>query len=401
MSANGHSPVPGSPAAWAPTSMPARRDGPPYHMTEMIEAEPALARRILDRLSDPNGAAAELARRIRAAAASRRPVIATGCGTSEHGAQAVAAIVGEGLRIVGLPSASGAGGSPVAAQAFEAALDETLGSESGILVAISHEGATWATNEALVAARARGIETALITVSDRSPGAALADVVVTTAELDTSWCHTIGYLSPVLAAVAIAAHIRGERPDAPAIESLLAAALTPDAIAATEEVAARLAAVDRVVVVASGADPIAAHELVLKIEEGTHLPAAMRDLETLLHGHLAGMDERTGVVAILADRHALDRRVERLRTALAACSEIRSPAGAIVSRAASEAIPAALTPTGRIVVDGADSLAPAVGALLATAIPLQLLTERLARALGVDPDPIRRDDPAYLRAASV
>lgn len=401
MTTNGHSRAIGSSAPWAATSMPVRRDGPPYHMTEMIEAEPVLARRILDRLSDPEGAAAELARRIRSTVAAGRPVIVTGCGTSEHAAQALAEILRDGLRIVGLPSTHGAGGSPVAVQAFEAALDETLGAEAGILVAVSHEGATWATNEALAAARAAGVETALITVSDRSPGAALAEVVVTTAELDASWCHTVGYLSPVLAAVAIAAHIRGERPDVATVESLLAAALTPDRIATTERVASGLAGVDRVIVVAGGADRVAARELVLKIEEGTHLPAAMRDLETLLHGHLAGMDERTGVVAILADRRSLDRRIERLRTALAACAEIRASAAAIVTETASDGLPSALTPLGRLVVGASDSLAPAVGALLATAIPLQLLTERIARARGVDPDPIRRDDPAYLRAASV
>ena len=40
-----------------------------------------------------------------------------------------------------------------------------------------------------------------------------------------------------------------------------------------------------------------------------------------------------------------------------------------------------------------------VAALLGTATPLQLLTERLARARGTDPDPIRRDDPRYRSAA--
>jgi hypothetical protein len=40
-----------------------------------------------------------------------------------------------------------------------------------------------------------------------------------------------------------------------------------------------------------------------------------------------------------------------------------------------------------------------VAALVGSTVPLQLLTERLARARGVDPDPIRRDDPTYLRAA--
>ncbi len=45
------------------------------------------------------------------------------------------------------------------------------------------------------------------------------------------------------------------------------------------------------------------------------------------------------------------------------------------------------------------SLPAPVAALFATATPLQLLTERLARARGTNPDPIRRDDPRYLAAA--
>ncbi len=40
-----------------------------------------------------------------------------------------------------------------------------------------------------------------------------------------------------------------------------------------------------------------------------------------------------------------------------------------------------------------------VAALLGTATPLQLLTERLARARGTNPDLIRRDDPVYAGAA--
>jgi len=50
-------------------------------------------------------------------------------------------------------------------------------------------------------------------------------------------------------------------------------------------------------------------------------------------------------------------------------------------------------------VPNATGLPRVVASLLGTTTPLQLLTERLARIRGVDPDPIRRDDPAYLRAA--
>jgi hypothetical protein len=38
--------------------------------------------------------------------------------------------------------------------------------------------------------------------------------------------------------------------------------------------------------------------------------------------------------------------------------------------------------------------------LLGTATPLQLLTERIARARGTNPDAIRRDDQRYRDAAA-
>jgi hypothetical protein len=44
---------------------------------------------------------------------------------------------------------------------------------------------------------------------------------------------------------------------------------------------------------------------------------------------------------------------------------------------------------------------PAASALLGAALPLQLLAERLARARGVNPDTIGREDPRQMAAASV
>ena len=40
-------PLPGPPDPWAGTDTPSRRDGPPFHMTDMIAAEPAVAERIV------------------------------------------------------------------------------------------------------------------------------------------------------------------------------------------------------------------------------------------------------------------------------------------------------------------------------------------------------------------
>ena len=74
---------------------------------------------------------------------------------------------------------------------------------SGLVIGVTHEGGTPATNAALSAARDAGARTAVITVTDRSPAAALADLVVETGELDQSWCHTVGFVSPLVAASAI------------------------------------------------------------------------------------------------------------------------------------------------------------------------------------------------------
>lgn len=389
-------PLPGPPEPWASTEVPALRSGPPWHMTEMIEAEPALAGRLLARLAGPTSSAARLAGAVRDAAASGRPVVVVGCGTSEHGALGMAEILREAAELAGLRSRPGEAGAAVALQAFEVALEPPRG---GLVIGISHEGATGATNRALEAARGAGAQIGLVTATGRSPAGALADAGLTieTGELDQSWCHTVGYVSPLLAAAAIGAHLSGRPLDAGAVVGLLRAGLARALDA--EAMAAALADAGTMLVIGSGADRTAARELVLKIEEATWLPSAMRDLETFLHGHLPATDGETGLVLILAESRARDARIKRAAEALAAAREVGIRAGAILAADASAALDASLTPAGRIVVPETLALPAAVAALVGTAIPLQLLTERLARARGTNPDPIRRDDPRYLRAA--
>lgn len=427
-------PLPGTPDPWAGSAMPSRRDGPPFHMTEMIEAEPRLGVRIVERVSD-TGSAGRLADAVWDAYTAARPIVTVGCGTSEHGALAVAEVLAEALamsrfreptpRSVPDPAAllevgntpgmtPGEAGAPIAVQAFEASLIPALG-RGGLVIGVSHEGGTSATNEALKVARDWGSTVAIITASDRSPGARLADIVVETAELDQSWCHTVGYVSPIVASVAVGREVmvrdqvRGSDVppvDLSAIRGVLEAGLLPESVSAVERMARHIATCDRVIVIGSGIDRIAARELVLKIEEGAHMPAAMRDTETLLHGHLAGVDEHTALVAIASGSDAIARepRSRRLSQALRAALAIGiKPCVILASHWSADldsAIDSDLTPAGRIHIPaGHHGLSEAAAALLGTAVPLQLLTERLARARKVDPDPIRRDDPTYLRAA--
>ena len=382
-------PLPGPPDPWASTDTPGPRSGPPYHMTDMIAAEPALARRVLTSQTGADSQAAALATAIATAARGNRPIVVTGCGTSEHAALGTVEILREAARAAGLP-----GPGPVAAQAFELSLDPPA---DALVIGVSHEGATTATNAALAAARAAGSRTALLTVSRRSPGAHLADLVVETHELDQGWCHTVGYLSPLLAATAVGSHLSGRAIDADAVARVLEAGGSDETGA--ERIAGRFADSAHLIVMASGADRPAGRELVLKVEEASWLPSAYRDLETFLHGHLPATGTDTALVLILADRDGRAERVGRAQGALRAARAVGIRSAAILAADLDGAFAADLTPAGRMLASEAPTLPAAVAAVLATATPLQLLTERLARARGTDPDPIRRDDPRYAAAA--
>ena len=151
--------------------------------------------------------------------------------------------------------------------------------------------------------------------------------------------------------------------------------------------------------IASGADRPAGRELVLKVEEAAWLPSAYRDLETFLHGHLPATSRDTGLVLILTDRDRRPERLARARQALAAVKVIGLRAAAIVASGVDTELDPILTPAGRLVTAEAPDLPAPVAALLGSATPLQLMTERLARARGTNPDLIRREDPVYLAAA--
>jgi fructoselysine-6-P-deglycase FrlB-like protein len=126
----------------------------------------------------------------------------------------------------------------------------------------------------------------------------------------------------------------------------------------------------------------------------------MRDLETFLHGHLPATGPETGLVLILTEREHRDERSRRARQALAATRAVGVRVAAILADGVDAAIPRDATPAGRLVVPDARALPAPVAALLGSATALQLLTERIARARGTNPDPIRRDDPRYREASA-
>jgi fructoselysine-6-P-deglycase FrlB-like protein len=313
------------------SDMPELRPGPPWAMEEMILLEPGLVGPIL------------------AAPAIADPLVLTGCGTSEHAAMAGAALLGGRSR-----------------DAFEASLDPQRG---GVLIAVSHEGGTAATLAALAAADA-----ATILVTARPERARDADLVVATPLCDTSWCHTVGYLSPLLAFTAIAGHV-DPAPVSAAIEGMLA---RREAIAGAARV---LSGCERLLVAASGVDEVTARELALKIEEGVHVPVTPLGLEKILHGHLPAAGARTGLVVLRLDRRDAERRDKRARDVAAAAAELSMPTV--------------------LLGDLPETSLPAVpAALLAGALAAQLLTLELVLAAGTNPDLIRREEEPYRAAAA-
>jgi glutamine---fructose-6-phosphate transaminase (isomerizing) len=310
-------------------------------MEEMILDEPGLVAPIL-----ASPAIAEAAALVRTAG---EPLVLTGCGTSEHAAMAGAALLGGRSR-----------------DAFEASLDPQRG---GVLIGVSHEAETAAT---LAAFEAAGASKKILVTALPEKAPAL-DLIVPTPLHDTSWCHTVGYLSPLLAFTAIAGHL-----DPAPVEAIVQGMI--DRRPAINDAARLLSGSERLLIAASGVDEITARELALKIEEGVHVPVTPLGIEKILHGHLPAADSRTGLVVLRFDRRDAERRDKRARDVVAAAAQLAMPT--IVFGDLPES-----------------SLPPVPAALIAGALAAQLLTLELVLAAGTNPDLIRREEPAYKAAA--
>ena len=346
---------------WHTDVYPELRSGPPWVTEEMVAAQPGLARTMLE--SPPDGVT-ELAALIGPAAKAGQPVTVIGCGTSEHGAMAIAALLAEALDSGSWPPAA------VARQSLDAAERPQRG---GVCIGVSHDGGTRATALALETAAADGAVTALVTNKPGGSASEHAEHVIVTPVHDDSWCHTVAYTSSILVGALLGRELGLAVPEAEAAERLLRAGLD------RRPAAAAVAGAERILCAGFGLDLVTARELALKLAEGARIPTAALQLETLLHGHLAGEDARTAAVLIESDPAA--PRVDR-RTALAAAAlaEIGIP---VLTLLPPEGIPGSAE------------------RLLAGAAALQRLTLELAAHRGVNPDLIRREEEPYRRAGSV
>jgi len=277
-----------------------------------IAAQPEWLRQVPKRVGDmrlPDGAG----------------VLFTGCGTSYHAALACGR----------------------AAQALEVVLGN--GPPADVLVAISHEGETPLTLEAVESFTG---ETWLITGTPEGPIARAADhVVVATPEVEKSYCHTVSYVC----AVAVGRALQGE--DVSGLPAAVERELSVAALGASVH--------DRLVVAGAGRDAATVLEAVLKLREGAHIAAEAHHTEQLLHGHLAAIDESVRCFVLEGE----DRAAARAAEVMKALGELGCDA--------------TLVPTGHPVVD---------------IVRFQRLTCDLAESRGIDPDLIRWDEEPWDRA---
>jgi len=351
---------------WHTDAFPELRAGPPWVMAEMVASQPALVEALLR--SPPSGSAGA-ATAIAATLALQQPLTVCGCGTSEHAAHGIAALIAaaagpERARLVR------------ARPAFEAALDPA----PGACLVVSHDGETRASTLAVHAARAAGAHSVAITHRPRSSIADAAEHVLLTPRHDKSWCHTVAYTSALAAGAALAAQLGPAAATPAAARELLARASAP---AGAAGVADRLA--ERRVVLCAGAraDHTTARELALKIAEGARLATVAFELETVLHGALAGHEPADALILVAITDHAERERIARRAAHVArAATIIGLPVAGLLSEAYDRALPDELTSAGRLVVSLGDprSLDPTLAGLLAGAGALQALTLELTRA---------------------
>ncbi|HTA08063.1 MAG TPA: SIS domain-containing protein [Streptosporangiaceae bacterium] len=328
-------------------------------MRQEIAQQPAALRATIDALLPRRDEVASLA-------AGTRTVLFIARGTSDN-----AAVYGSYL-IQAHAGRLAALAAPSIATTYKARLDL-----DGVLaIALSQSGRTEEIVETLEWARACGARTLAITNGGASsPLAEAAEVAFVTAAGVEQAVPATKTFTTQLAALAVvglglgAPLDPGELTAVPdAIESLLAGPLD------LEPIVAALAKVPGVVVSGRGLAYAAALELAIKLKEACYLHAMGLSYADLLHGPIAVVDAQTPAIVVAADSGPtlagtvdLARRVTGAGASAFGIGGGAELAGACTASLAGPALPEWLAPIGLIV-------------------PGQLVTEALARRLGINPD---------------
>jgi glucosamine--fructose-6-phosphate aminotransferase (isomerizing) len=339
---------------------------PVTRMRTEIYEQPQALRATLDALLPRVGEIAALARET-------RQVLFIARGTSDN-----AAVYGSYLvqvRVGRLATLA----SPSVATTYRSRMDL-----SGVLaVALSQSGRTEEIVETLAWAADCGARTLAVTNGAGSPLAEAADVAfVTEAGIERAVPATKTFTTQLAALAVVGIGLAdgagggaGNRPDAgelravpDEIERLLASGVDLDPIVS------ELADVAGVVVSGRGFAYSAALELALKLKEACYLHAMGLSFADLLHGPIAVVDERTPAIIMAADSGpALDGAVALAGRVTGVGARAYSiGGGSALAQVSGHALPGPRLP---------EWLAP-IGLITGG----QLLTEALARRLGINPD---------------
>jgi glucosamine--fructose-6-phosphate aminotransferase (isomerizing) len=369
-----------------PAVYPELRSAAPWVMEDMIEAQVTLPEALGDSLAS---SATQLVEMMHAAADAGEPIVVSAVGTSGHSARAVALILNDAM-----------GESAVAAGPAEAreSADEALAPRRrGLCIAVSHGGLSTSTVRALAAAREAGAMTALVTAADNTPARDIADVVLVTPLRDKSYCHTVGYTSPMLAGFYLASAYRQEEFPAAGLGRYLGELLTMRTRAL--EIGGELGKVERLISAGSLIDVPTARELALKVAEGAWVPTTMLGVEDTLHGHLVAHDANSALVVVATGGPSADRAAEGAHELLMAARRIGLQTAAILSPDLEGAILSEDVTAGKLVIPHA-ALPELVTSLLGGAVALQLLTVGLVHARKTNPDLLRREQAPYREAVA-
>jgi glutamine---fructose-6-phosphate transaminase (isomerizing) len=328
------------------------------HMGDEIRQQPAALAATIEALLPLREDAAAVARGTRA-------VLLIARGTSDN-----AAVYGSYLL-----QAYGGRLATLAAPSIATTYRSRLDLSGVLAVALSQSGQTREIVETLAWARDCGAATLAITNGAGSPLTQTADLsFVTQAGTEQAVPATKTYTTQLAALAVLALSLGaaldpGELRGAPeAVAAMLTLAPDFDAIVAD------LSVVPGVVVSGRGLAYSAALELALKLKEACYLHAMGLSYADLLHGPIAVVDAQTPAIIVAADTGpALDGAVKLAqRVTGAGALALGIGGGPALAAACRLALPGPRLP---------EWLAP-IGLI----VPGQLLTEALARQLGINPD---------------
>ncbi|MDT0186507.1 SIS domain-containing protein [Microbacterium sp. ARD31] len=330
----------------------------PTRMAAEIAEQPAAARRTLHHLLPERD-------RLRELFAGRRRVLLVARGSSDN-----AAIYGRYLLEVasGVPAALAA---PSVATHYRARLDL----DDTLVVSVSQSGSTAEIVETQEWARSCGAATVAVSNVAGSPLAAAADLALTTqAGPEVAVPATKTYLTQMVALAVLADAL------APA-GSALAADLErlPDAVAGllaqdVEPAAAALAGVDRVIVSGRGFLLGTALETALKMEETCLRPVRGYSYADLRHGPISVVGDGVLAVLVAAAHGPLAEPMVEL------ADDLRARGAQVLGLGGTEAF-ARGCDVHLSVPDLPETVEP-----VASIVPAQMMIERLALRLGLDPD---------------